>query len=316
MPKRSHADIAEDGVDPYKRQRAWCFTVNNYGTSDVTAMESLAKAARYLIYGKESGVKETPHLQGFVYFETVKNFYFVKRFLKRAHIEACRGSPEENITYCSKQNDFTEIGKRPRQGARVDLEDMKDSIMSGEKTVDEFAVEAPQSYHMYGRTLHKIEDIALRRKFRSWQTEGVWIWGPTGVGKSHEVFENYDPTTTYNFPNDGGWWDGYTGQETVIFNEFRGDLPYAKMLTLVDKWPELVRRRCREPVPFLAKKIFVTSSMPPEKVYHNIAAADCMGQLYRRFKVFHKASRDSPLVAWERPAPALHDDEHYMHARR
>jgi len=312
MPKRK-----TEQSESYKRQRAWCFTVNNYGEDDLRSMDELAKSARYLIYGKETGVNETPHLQGFVYFDILKHFNFVKRFLKRAHIEACRGSPEENIAYCSKQNDFVEIGKRPRQGVRIDLEDMKDSIMSGEKSTEDICVEAPHSYHMYGRTLQKLEDIALRRKFRSWQTEGIWIWGPTGVGKSHEVFEGYDALTTYSYPNDGGWWDDYTGQETVLFNEFRGDIPYAKMLTLVDKWPEPVRRRCRCPAPFLAKKIYVTSSMPPEKVYHNVAAADSIVQLYRRFKVFYKASRDTPLVAWEpSKSTPLHDDEHYLHARR
>ena len=33
---------------------------------------------------------------------------------------------------------------------------------------DEIVCEDPEQYHQYGRTLHKLEDIALRKKHRTW----------------------------------------------------------------------------------------------------------------------------------------------------
>ncbi len=94
----------------------------------------------------------------------------------------------------------------PKQGKRVDLDSLKCAIVGGETTVDEVVMDNPMMYHKYGRTLNKIEDIALRQRSRDWMTEGVWYFGPTGVGKSHRAFEGYTPETHYVYPNDGGWW--------------------------------------------------------------------------------------------------------------
>ena len=116
-------------------------------------------------------------------------------------------------------------------------------------------------------------------------TKGIWYWGDSGVGKSHKAYENFNPDTHYVYPNDNGWWDGYKGQEIVIINEFRGGIQYSELLDLVDKWPKSVRRRGREPVPFLATTLIITSSMPPDKVYSRLAFEDKLDQLYRRFEI-------------------------------
>ena len=135
--------------------------------------------------------------------------------------------------------------------------------------------------------LSKYRDMKRRKLCRKWMTQGYWIWGDTGVGKSHEVFKDFDPETTYVLEvEDGGWWDGYAGEEKVIINEFRGQIPYSQLLDLVDKWPKKVKRRCMEPTPFLAKEVWITSSMPPEKIYHRQNEKDdSIRQLERRFIV-------------------------------
>ena len=115
-------------------------------------------------------------------------------------------------------------------------------------------------------------------------TKGIWICGASGSGKSHEAFSDYNPDTHYIKNLQEDWWDGYKGQETVIINEFRGEIRFSELLDLVDKWPKTVKWRCRESVPFLAKRVIITSIKRPEDVYVN-QVNEPWKQFERRFVV-------------------------------
>lgn len=202
-------------------------------------------------------------------------------------LQIAEGSAGENMDYSDKEGRrYDSKGEYAKgQGARTDLKSVTDAIATGSVTVDSLAVENPTLYHQYARTLHKCEDIALRKRFRTDMAETIWYCGPTGVGKSHKAFEGYHPDTHYLWKDDKGWQDGYTGQETVIINDFRGSIPYNQLLQMCDKWPYTVPRRGREPAPFLAKKIIITSSQAPDQVYHGVAMNDSLDQLLRRITV-------------------------------
>nr|WAE42385.1 MAG: replication associated protein [Cressdnaviricota sp.] len=281
-----------------KKRRAYTFTINNYTEGDLYDVELLKSSdrVRYIIAGYEVGENNTPHIQGYVYFENAITMKSMSVYLPRAHLEGAKGTSLRNQEYCSKEGKvFCEKGEPPMQGKRNDLDAIKKEIALG-KQVDDICMENPMIYHQYGRTLSKIEDICFRKKYRSEMTKGIWIYGGTGVGKSHMAFENYTPDTHYVLNiNDNGWWEGYTGQENVIINEFRGQIKFSELLDLVDKWPKTVKRRNREPAPFISKTVWVTSCFPPEEVYCNMEG-DCISQLYRRFKVYY-CTRCPPSVA-------------------
>lgn len=262
--------------------RNLCFTLNNYTDDEYKSLAMID--CKYMIIGKEVGEEKTPHLQGYVEFNTPKRLTTLKKINNRIHWEARRGTAEQAATYCKKEGDFWETGTISKQGERTDLEDLKKTILNGTK-VDEIVLEKPMLYHQYGRTLNKIEDLAMRRKYRTEMTKGTWYWGETGAGKSHEAFKDFNPSTHYAYPNDGGWWDGYTQQDTVIINDFRGSVPYGELLNLVDKWPHSVRRRNREPLPFTSKHLIITSALEPKDIYCNLSQNDSLDQLYRRFNI-------------------------------
>jgi hypothetical protein len=269
----------------YKKTRLWRFT--NFDLMFDYEKVLNNSTAIYIAYGEEICPKtKKPHHQGFIYFSGARgSIKGVAKLLGKCNVGMCDGNLDQNDDYCSKENDLIEFGERPKQGFRNDLEEVKSKILEHKLSVDEICIENPNIYHQYGRTLNKLEDIALRKKFRNWMTEGVWIYGPTGTGKSHKAYEGFNPVTHYNYPDDNGWWDGYTGQEIVIINEFRGEIKYRELLTLCDKYPMSVRRRGREPVPFLAKKIIITSALSPKNLFCNLAEHDALEQLLRRFDV-------------------------------
>ena len=196
----------------------------------------------------------------------------------------------QNIAYCKKDGDVFEKGDPPKQGKRSDLNTIKDEIMAG-KSVDSIVLEDPILYHQYGRTLNKIEDLRMRTVYRTEMTEGFWYYGPTGKGKSHIAFNGYTPETHYVLPDDNGWWDGYVQQPTVIINDFRGSIKYSELLQMVDKWPYAVKRRNREPIPFVSKRVIITSALHPKEVYFNLCERDSMEQLARRFRIIELANK-------------------------
>ena len=268
-----------------QKNRLFCFTDF---VLDASLYDQSLLGFSYCIAGEEvCPSTNKKHWQGFMYFKNARSLSSVIKKLKPRHVEACWGSATQNITYCSKDGNIVfEIGDKPSPGKRTDIADARDEVLAG-RSVDSICLDNPEFFHQYGRTLSKIEDIALRRRFRTEMTVGTWYYGNTGVGKSHLAFANFTPETHYVYPDDNGWWDGYCGQETVIINDFRGNIPYSLLLNLVDKWPLCVRRRNREPAPFLAKSVIITSSLMPQQVYNNLAESDSLDQLLRRFSVFY-----------------------------
>ncbi len=277
------------------------FVTTNWNMDEEILKNLILKGElRFIAYGKEvCPTTGNDHFQTYFMFHNQRSRS--KKSLKKygdmfgpkhCHVEPMFGSLRNNADYCSKESMLTKLGDEPKQGTRADLKDVVARIQSGEQTVEDLCLEDPAYYHQYGRTLSKAEDIINRKKCRQWMTKGIWYCGPTGVGKSHKAFEGYTPETHYVKPVLDEWWDGYTGQETVILNDFRGQIPFAEILNLVDKWPHYVKRRCREPTPFLAKTLIVTSSMHPANVYNNVTQdGDSLDQLRRRFEIIKLATK-------------------------
>lgn len=311
-------DHESDGLsaeDLTYKNRAWCgalFDKENPPKWD-------EKQMKYLCFSPEICPNTQKfHWQWYVYFKNAKSLstcvkYLQRKWSKKANVGTrakhgykIRGTPAQNRIYCGgedytckktqkfkkKNPEFQEFGEVPKQGERVDLQELTDAIMSGKTTADNIAISESMAYHQYGRTLEKVQTLALRKQYRKWMTKGFWYWGGTGVGKSHTAFKNhkeFHPDTHYivNIAMlRAGFWDGYKGQEIVIINEFRGQLAYGELLDLVDKWPKMVNIKGKEPVPFLAKTVIITGPKPPEETYKGIIdKEDSIQQLERRFVI-------------------------------
>ncbi|QMW68813.1 replication-associated protein [Crucivirus-345] len=268
-------------------ERQWCYTWNNFTCEDYASMkEWCEKYCTWWIMGIEKGEEGTPHIQGAFRTKNTRTFKNLKNKFGKVHWEMMKGTCQQSLTYCSKGGNFEVGGKLPAQGKRQDLDNLKDAIIKDSVKLDDIICKMPMLYHQYGRTLEKLEDIALRKKSRTEMTEGIWYWGKTAVGKSHLAFEGYHPSTHYLLSlEDKGWWEGYNGQDTVIINDFRGEIKYSELLQLIDKWPYNVTRRNRGTVPFISKRVIITSSLPPDKCYRHRQDEDCIEQLLRRLKV-------------------------------
>jgi hypothetical protein len=281
---------------------AYTIVINNWTEND--KQRFIDEPSDYKCYAEEVGDSGTPHLQCYIYKKSKIRFSAIKKRNPRANFRVSLGTSIHNRTYIfgpwtetnpakpkkSKPANDTaiEIGTLPEQGKRTDLTQIIEKIKTAETSVDEITMTQPAIYHQYGRTLHRVEDLLMRKKFRNTMTTCDWIYGATGVGKSHLAFKDYNPATHYKLNLlDGGWWEGYTQQDIVIINEFRGQIQYGELLELIDKWVHNVKRRNREPMPFTSKHIIITSSMPPQEIYKNLASQDKIEQLLDRVNIIH-----------------------------
>lgn len=304
--QKTSQKCSEGNIDPSEqsaktRYRGFCFTLFNPDTKDwnefIKKEPDFRDSMKYLCYSPETcPTTGRYHWQGYFYLFDQKTISAAAKIYK-CTVKNALGTADENRTYCGAKDYekegkfkaanplFKEFGCLPCQGKRGDLDAIKDEIIAG-KSVDDICMERPMMFHQYGRTLERIEAIKARDKFRTWMTTCDWLFGETGTGKSHRAFENYSPKTHFVFNvNDNGFWCGYTGQETVIINEFRGQICYSELLDLIDKYPKTVKVKGKEPVPFLAKHIIITSSLPPGEIFYNLSEKDSLNQLMRRINL-------------------------------
>lgn len=120
------------------RNRSWQFTFNNYKEENVNFLKALEGKVKYIIFGKELGdKKKTPHLQGYVVLRNAKTLTACKKFLgsKTIHLEIVKGTPKQNIDYCSKEDKSPySFGEVPKPGRRIDLEE----IMNAAKEIQDY----------------------------------------------------------------------------------------------------------------------------------------------------------------------------------
>lgn len=247
----------------------WCFTLNNpedEEESDVEAIgRQLSSDVVYLVFGREKGVQETPHLQGFISFGKRKSLAQVRRLVSsRAHFEVARGSPKQAADYCKKDDDFEEFGVIPRgQGERTDLAACIKAIKEG-KSLREIAEEHPSTVLRYGSGVQRLR-MFVRPERKS--PPEIWtLWGKTGTGKTRRVWEFADVSQLWCHPGDR-WFDGYDGQDAVLFDDFDGSwFKLSYLLKLLDRYVFQV------PVKggytwWAPKTIYLTSNLNPTDWY-------------------------------------------------
>lgn len=265
----------------------WCFTLNNFTGDEEKQLEAYgnekAFEIEYLVFGKEKGEQETPHLQGYVAFNKRKSFKSVKRLLSdRAHLEKAKGSPQQASDYCKKDGDFKEFGTLPKgQGARTDLQKCIQAIQAG-ATLREIAEEHGATVLRYGSGVQRLR-MFVRPK-RKEQPEIWTLWGKTGTGKTRRVWEFASIDDMWVHPGDR-WFDGYDGQSAVLFDDFDGSwFKLSYLLKLLDRYIFQV------PVKggytwWAPKVIYITSNLHPKEWYPQ-AHQEHQRALIRRLKEF------------------------------
>ena len=249
------------------RSRSWCFTHNNPPTDVCCLYEVFSETqCKYCIIGSEISDSKTPHKQGFFVLHNAKTLKALVKSLnafgiKGLRLEATNGSSFSNVSYCSKDNDFKEFGIRPKgSGSRSDIDAVRESLKNGSNLRS--IVTETSSYQAIRIAEKVLTYLEPQRQFKPYV---IYIYGPTGVGKSRIAFEILkDP---YVCQDTITWWDGYDAHEHVLLDDLRGSFSrYNQMLKLLDRYPYRVAFKggYRQ---FLARVIVLTSCKSPSELY-------------------------------------------------
>lgn len=255
------------------RTRGFCFTINNYTEDDISTTKELLASATYGIYGLESGSNQTKHIQAYGYWANKISFSSIKETLPRAHIECAKGDARENKAYCSKEGNYTEYGLIPQQGKRNDIVAFKDDILAG-MDEEELLDKHTECFAKYDRFYQRCRNILLKKQAKLMiQPEVIVIEGEPGIGKTHTIYAENESDDVYKMEvGDGSagsiFWDGYSGENVILIDDFHNNFKLDYMLRLLDKYPMKLNIKGGHTWK-CAKKIYITTNINIDKWYPN-----------------------------------------------
>lgn len=260
--------------------KRWCYTLNNYDPDD--ALVFLGTPCTYHIMGKEMSTTGTPHLQGYIIFEVNKRLSGVKKVHPSAHWEIAKGTTEDNFKYCSKENDYQEVGTKPKSKEQLGLEEKERW-----KLILHHAKEGTLEDHdpkVYYQTYATAEKLAARyAKPKALPKTVNVFYGATGTGKSYDAWQQAGSDDTFIKDPRSRFWYGYSGQKNMIIDEFRGGIDIAHMLRWLDHYPLMVEIK-NGSLSCNVENIWITSNLHPRDWYPDIDEETKLA-LIRRIKV-------------------------------
>ena len=287
---------AGNTIPPTKRPqvRNVCFTLNNPEDPEGFAKQLRAyTSSRYFVFGEEIGASNTPHLQGYIEFDRPIDWGVAHGLLLKSHMEPRRGTAAQASAYCKKDGTFTEWGNMSSQGERTDIEEVTSFIRDFSPSMREVALQYPIQFVKFHKGLMAYQHSMTVPRCAA--PEVRVYWGLSGTGKSFRA-RRWLPDAYIWHPQQGTWFDGYTGQDDVIFEEFRGQLSFGMVLSLLDRYDCKVQYKGGV-TEFAAKRIAITSPREPSEWFH-LDNSDRIDQLLRRITKVYECHAIGPMDAF------------------
>lgn len=292
------------------------FTVNNPTFKDSEALWALGHSpdCKYLIYGAEHTEEGqgTPHFQGFVIFTKPKRQKQTEKLLGgRAFFNfPAKTDPSLRMArYCKKEGFYMEFGTL-EHGKRVDAS-IKPSEMR-QKAI-EFFNDWEKNKYMREKDLPG--DLLMTSGFlNSWakkrsvtlgpdrpELKIITLIGPTACGKSYAV-HNLLPDHAKCFYGNSGAWFANPDAPVLLFEEFNGQIPLQKMLSLLDHYPNQLEVKGGM-APALYTTVCITSNVTPDHWYGNMIVDAKKMQECQQLGI----SLDEAQKRWNEAKTALYD---------
>ncbi len=269
--------------------RGWLITLNNPNLLEVREYEQPSPAHKYYAAQLERGKQGTLHIQCYIEFTNPCRLAAVRKLFPRAHAEPRRGTPAEAFKYCTKNESrvrvlySTDAPKGP--GARSDLHSVVEAIQNG-ATLSDIANEFPTSIIKYSKGITKLRELLTVPRDSGEGIEVVLYWGDTGTGKSRKALEDNPGAYVMPLLDKNLWFHKYDLEETIIIDEFEGEMRLNNLLRVLD------RHQLKVPykggfIEAKYKKVIITSNSRYEDWYDFTGREVKLLALARRFTEVH-----------------------------
>lgn len=273
-----------------KASRKYQLTINNpldHGFTHEVIRTSCSSfpGCLYWCLCDEIGEQGTPHTHIYIQFRNAVMFSTIQQHFYGAHIETAKGSAKENRDYIRKEGKwaddqkhetnlpetFEESGDLPneRTPRQKDSEGILAMIIDGASNADilrEYPTSMNRLHHIDNSRQTLLEE-KYRKVFRSLNVE--YIWGKTGVGKTRKIMEQYGYEAVYRVTNYMHPFDGYAGEDVILFDEFRNSLPISDMLKYLEGYPLSLPCRYGDKVACFTK-VYIVSNISFDQQYPNV----------------------------------------------
>lgn len=267
-------------MENQSQSRKWLLTINNpiekeYTHENLKRILGSFSSVLYWCMSDETGESGTFHTHIYIVFSTPRRFSRMKNMFDGAHFDVAHGTSQENRDYVFKEGKWLtdpkgetnhrdsheEWGELPneRPGKRTDIDELYMMIKDG-KTNYEILEENPK-YMMHIEKIDKARKTYLEEQYKNvWRDVDVtYIWGATGAGKTRGVKEEYGYANVYTVTDYSHPFDGYKGQDVILFEEYRSNIRIGDMLQYLDGYPIELPCRYANKVACFTKVFFCTN---------------------------------------------------------
>lgn len=231
----------------------------------------LSSDGPYYVKGQEESGATTGyrHYQWIAYFKRAITLSRAKKVLclQASHLEPCRSDKAEEYVWKEETkvpgSEFEIGSKRLKRNSQQDWDSIWEYAKEGR-----FEEIPPDVRFRFYSTIRRIRSDFDPPQERIKQTVHYY-WGKTGTGKSHSVFTAIAGQSFYLKSPTTKWWDGYSGEQVVVIDEFRGTIDVCHLLKWLDKWPCTVEVKGGQ-VPLKTTTWYIMSNLGPQEVYKDI----------------------------------------------
>lgn len=246
-----------------ERTRNFCLTIWEEALLPKLSLDNV----RGSVYQKEKcPTSGRVHWQSFVQYKNVRTLSAVRKDFPKTDVRQSV-DPRAASKYCAKDDtrleDTVVFGFFKFKGMRQDLDTFRDAVIAGTRRRE--AIETwpniMASYRHFYDTIRSCHRPPDRPR------EVLLFYGPPGLGKTFDA-RAVDPDFWPYPVQKGVWFPGYDGDDTVLLDEFEGNLPLNITLRLLHEYTERVETKGGHTW-WNPARIIITCNIHPALWYNN-----------------------------------------------